>query len=96
MNRLKTSFTAYPPRPRDVAAPQSIGRNGNINTTGVRLFRLQSEVLLNPVTSRGMASMACCVALPAHAGTLRELSASLLEMAAHIDANPNPIREENP
>jgi hypothetical protein len=70
----------YPPPASPSDWPQSLGRNGPLNTAGVSVLPLRRSVELMPVTSRGGLGR-CTVSLPRDPATLRALAQVLLALA---------------
>jgi len=63
--------------------PISLGRNGEMQTSGVIIQQVGSEVWVQPMTSKGDAGR-CTVSLPADANTLREMAAVMLMTAEEL------------
>ena len=62
----------------------SKGRNGYIGTTGINLVDFGEELLLEPITTRGVNSEACRIVLPKSAIT------ALIEALEAIAPGPRP------
>lgn len=77
------SRTEYP-LPTD-HAPSSLGRNGEVKTTGLEILETNLELTLIPLTSYGEPSRACSIGLAKDPGTLRRFAAEIFDWAAAIE-----------
>lgn len=66
--------------------PVSLGRNGELKTTGVSVSLVGRAVWLQPILSKGGVGR-CILALPKDPKTLRELAAVLLMVAEDLEHN---------
>lgn len=64
--------------------PVSVGRNGDVQTSGILVEPVHKEVRVTPMTSKGRAAR-CTVALPSDPDVLRKTAAVLLMMAEDLE-----------
>ena len=64
--------------------PMSEGRNGYVNTTGLKLQLDDKNVVIRPITSKGIAASSCRISVPADRATLLALADQIREIAMGV------------
>ena len=64
--------------------PLSEGRNGYVNTSGLSLKLDDKNVIVRPITSKGLAASSCRISVPADRATLLALADQIREIAMGV------------